>query len=261
MGFEKELNDLNSKIFTGYDIDTLDSFQKRRIIFDYLCNNFTYDYDRLVELIIDKIYSDKTITSKDKLMEFYKKGEYEDYIYDAISKKISNGKYIRNRESKNQDIYNLFHKQIGMCHTISYLYQILLEMNNIYSALIICDNMMPVNHEVVLVDNGDGSYSFDDVTSVITGIGSIEDCFSYDYEGASLLNQGLRSATYLNLIRRRDFDLNKGNSFGLIFSREFTYLAFGIKSSFILSDEEYKLERSGLIPKDLNICSINSYIK
>ena len=50
---EEKLNELNNKIFEGIDKTALSDYEKRKIIFEYLCNNLEYDFDALTDMILN----------------------------------------------------------------------------------------------------------------------------------------------------------------------------------------------------------------
>lgn len=139
-------------IFKGYDINSLSFYEKRKIIFEYLTNNLTYDY-KLLEQI-----------------------------------RNVNIKIARNPI---QELNSVIDSEKGICNAISQYYKLLLEVVGIKSYCVICDDGTEVNHQLSLVyDSDNNSYSFDDITSVIVGRGTKEDYFDYDLQFASSVNQG-----------------------------------------------------------------------
>lgn len=157
-------NKINSKlgmdikhIFNGYDIDILSDFEKRKIIFEYLSNNISYDFELLDA--IREFHINRTPVARDSYLEL------DSVIF----------------ESK------------GICNGISQYYKLLLEKIGVKSICVICDDGTPVKHQLTLVYNEEtDSYSFDDVVSVIVGRGTIDDYFDYDMQTANLHNQGNR---------------------------------------------------------------------
>lgn len=142
-------------IFANYDINQLSCYEKRRIIYEYLANTLSYDYDTL-----------------DKINDFKKTG---------------------NPVARNniQELYNVMYNKKGLCNAISQYYKLLLEQVGIKAYCVICDDGTLVKHQLNLVyDDDNDSYSFDDVTSVIVQRGDISDFFDYDIAFANSVNQG-----------------------------------------------------------------------
>lgn len=154
---EAKLQSINEKIFQNYDVITLNDYEKRKIIYDYLCNTIEYDYHLLEQIRSHNEYQTPLVRNP------YKE-------FDSV---MTN--------------------QSGICNAIAQFYKMLLELNNIYSVCIICDDMTSVNHQLNLVyDTINDVYSFDDVTSVIVKRGTMDDFFDYDLSSAHKLRQGLR---------------------------------------------------------------------
>lgn len=157
--FEKKLNEITDLIFYGYNMDDLTVMKKRKMIFDYLIFNIKYDYN-LLNTIVNNENNKDTIVPRNLSSEI---------MSVVIDKK-------------------------GVCNAISQVYKLLLEKVGIYSMCVICDNLQEVSHQLNLVYNKDeNSYSFDDITSVIVGMGSSEDFFNYDLDEANRLGQGTKS--------------------------------------------------------------------
>lgn len=144
------------EIFQYYDIKKLSDFEKRKIIFEYLCNNISYDFD-----LLDNI--------KNR----------------GISKiKVSRNPYY--------EFSSVMDDGIGICNAISQYYKLLLERVGISAYCIITSDGTEVLHQLNLViDQQNCCFGFDDVTSVIVGRGSVDEFFDYDLEQANKLNQGL----------------------------------------------------------------------
>ncbi len=154
---EKILQSINDQIFDGYELLNLSDYEKRRILFEYLCNNVEYDYHLLEQI--------------------RKHNEYHVAL-------------VRNPYKEFVSVMNY---QVGICNAIAQFYKMLLAMNSIYSVCVICDDNTSVNHQLNLVYDADhGVYSFDDVTSVIVKRGTIDDFFDYDLNNAHKFNQGMR---------------------------------------------------------------------
>ncbi len=157
--FERKLNEIKDLIFYGYNEEDLTVMEKRKMIFDYLISNIKYDYSLLAD-IVNNEYNKKAI----------------------VPRNLSN------------EIMSVVVDKKGVCNAISQVYKLLLEKVGIYSMCVICDNLQEVSHQLNLVYNKDEkSYSFDDVTSILVGMGSSEDFFNYDLEDANRLGQGTKS--------------------------------------------------------------------
>ena len=131
--------------------------QKRQEIFSYLCNNVKYDFD-----LLEKINNNQ----------------------------VSGARVRRDPvEELNDAVFN----NRGICSSISQYYKLLLEQVGIKSYCVICDNCMKVPHQLSLVyDDKSKTYSFDDATSVIVKLGTNQEFFGYDIEGANLKKQGTK---------------------------------------------------------------------
>lgn len=152
---ENELTNILKEVFANYNISELSEFKKRQLIFSFLCENFKYDFELLAKIYDNAINGGRN--SRDPVGE----------INDAI-----------------------FNKK-GICSSISQCYKLLLGKVGIKSICVICDNGMKVKHQLTLVyDNTHRTYSFDDITSVIVGIGCKNDFFDYNLKQANAKNQG-----------------------------------------------------------------------
>jgi len=77
------LHDTLNKIFKNYDIILLSNYEKRKIVFEYLCNNLSYDYD-----LLDKIRDfniNKTPICRELYLELESVIYYQKGICNAIS--------------------------------------------------------------------------------------------------------------------------------------------------------------------------------
>ena len=155
-----KLRETINMIFKGVDLVKLSNYEKRRIIFDYLCNEISYDRD-----LLDKI------------------------------KKSNASKEVEDKVQRNSvlELKNVIYNNVGICSSISQYYKLLLERVDIKSYCVICDDGTSVGHQLNLVyDKDSGCYSFDDITSVIVGRGTKDDFFDYDLFFANSVNQGKR---------------------------------------------------------------------
>lgn len=150
-----KLNETINDIFSGCDIDSLTDYEKRKIIFEWMCNNITYDYNLLSD--IKNFNLNRTPIVRELYLEL------ENVIYNSK----------------------------GICNAISQYYKLLLEEVGIKAYCVICDDGTLVNHQLNLIlDQETGNYSFDDVTSVIVNRGTKEEFFDYDLDYANSVNQG-----------------------------------------------------------------------
>ena len=155
---ENKLHSKIKEIFKDYDLDELSNYQKREIIFDYLCNTLSYDYE-----LLEKI---------------------------KTSKKREGSRLVREPFLELKDVIDT---NIGICNSISQYYKLLLEQLDIKSHCVICDDGTSIKHEIVLVYDEDSDiYSFDDITSVIVKRGNKDTFFDYDVEVANRENQGIK---------------------------------------------------------------------
>ena len=211
---KEQLEVENKKIFNSYNVNQLSDYEKRRIIFEYLCNNLNYDYQELSNLM-NSIITDPLKGIK-KVMDNYK----------------------------------------GVCNNISQYYKLLLDINGIYSVCVICDNMMEREHQINLVyDKENDIYSFDDITSVLVNMGTINECFDYDLDMAKNLNQGKRPVGYLRSVKNKDNKISDMlDTFGIILATPAIYMFVGREDTNYL---EYGLEVNNNIslPKNIRKCS------
>lgn len=153
----KELDKLFLEIFKNIKVNTLDSYTKRKMIFDYLCSNINYDFSLLEKIKQNQIGQNKT--PRDPYLE----------------------------------VESVLKYKKGICNAIAQVYKFLLEKAGIYSLCVICDDGTDVNHQLNLVyDEELDLFSFDDITSVIVNRGTTIDFFDYDMEDANKFNQGCK---------------------------------------------------------------------
>lgn len=148
--------------------------------------------EELLKLIDDMYYD---IFRGNNIIDPYKE---RNIIFDYLVKNIKidwdlHKKIVDGTAKRNTfvEMKNLLKYKIGTAKTISMLYKLLLEKAFIYSICYICDDATDTLHQLNLVYMGD-AYSFDDIVSVIAGVGSKEKYFNYDLNGARLNNQGLK---------------------------------------------------------------------
>lgn len=202
LDISKKIVEEDNLIFKDINKEELSQYEKRKTIFNYLVNKIEYDYDLVLDIFLSSInrYGNEYNLDTTEIINKYLivNNVLNEEILNIINKKLIEKKCPvgRNPYLELEDtIYN--HK--GICNSIAQYYKLLLEYNNIYSVCVICDNMMPKNHEINLVyDEDNNTYSFDDVTSAIINEAIRDKCFDYDLEQAKELKQGLRTVGYLN---------------------------------------------------------------
>lgn len=151
-----ELNKMFFEIFKGVNINELDFYTRRKMIFEYLCNNIVYDYELLEKIKINNLNRDIGV-KRDAYLE----------------------------------IESVLKNRMGVCNAIAQVYKLLLEKVNIYSLCVICDDSTNIKHQLNLVyDEENDSFSFDDVTSVIVNRGTVDEFYDYDLEDATKNKQG-----------------------------------------------------------------------
>ncbi len=197
------IKDLINKIFENKDIDKLSLMEKRKIVFDYLVNNNEYDFVRL-----NKIY-----TGSRNLFE---------EIKDVLKT-------------------NELQKNKGVCHAIASAYKLACEELNIANILVNCEietddieflkrnniriahlkhrnGKFVIRHMLNLVDNGDGTMSFDDITETILNKGTEKQNLYFGYNKELAKKEGqvnfkyISQMSYLNL--ESDLDNSMGKKFG-----------------------------------------------
>ena len=151
------LNNHITIIFSKYNIQELNDYEKRRIIYDYLVRNIEYDFDKLNE------------------------------ISDFNLKKVQ-----RITRNPIQELMNVILKKKGICNGISQYYKLLLECVGINCYCVVCNDGTPVNHQLNIIYNKDtNNYSFDDVTSGIVYKEYNYKYFDYDIATANAMHQGV----------------------------------------------------------------------
>lgn len=169
--------------------------------------NLNYiDYD----ILINNMYNEINITSTDSFIQ--KRKKIFDYFINNISydyKKLYELRFENKRSNRRLEIQDVLIRKKGICNSLSVIYKLLLEKANIYS-MCVCVK----GHMINLVQNDNGTFSFDDVTkaimkrdftnnnikiknqyflNMIKPIGNIYDYFNYSYSKALKLRQGLES--------------------------------------------------------------------
>ncbi len=117
-----------------------------------------------------------------------------DYLYNRYSfdyKELEEG----GKDTKKQ-IRKVLKTNKGICNPIIYVYKMMLEKVGVYGMVLFCMDVMDP-HTILLVNNGSGNLSFDDLSLAIYGKNKInlgiskEDRFDYDLEDARKMDQGI----------------------------------------------------------------------
>ena len=155
-----------------------------------MTSNGTINIDQMLNKRIQDIFQDKDFGN---LSEYEKRnlifehvcrnGKYNYRLLDAIK----DGMAKRNLYA---ELCAAINEEEAICNALAGYYKLLLDKIGIYSVCICCNDGTNVPHQLNLVRNADGTYSFDDVTSVIVKRGKIDDFFDYDIEDAKSLGQG-----------------------------------------------------------------------
>ncbi|MBE6153607.1 MAG: hypothetical protein E7166_05225 [Firmicutes bacterium] len=167
--------------------------------------NLSYiDYDKL----ISDMYTEINITQLDNTLQ--KRKKIFDFFINNISydyKKLYELRFKNIRCDRRLEIQDVLIRKKGICNSLSVIYKLLLEKANIYS-MCVCIK----GHMINLVQNDNGTFSFDDVTKgimkkdfnndnieikslkfldMIRPIGDVYDYFNYSYSTALKLGQGI----------------------------------------------------------------------
>lgn len=232
----------DSIIFQGVDKSTLSAYDKRKRIFDYLSDNAQYDYLLFIDILL------KVAKSVDDIENYIRENNVTNpniirYIYHRYNNKL----FHRKRDPA-EELQKMITNHTGVCNSIAQYYKLLLEHNGIYSVCVICDNMLPKNHQINLIyDDETDTYSFDDVTTAILSHESRDKCFDYDLESAKDIKQGIRTVGYLSGNTFKEFD-----AFGVILRTEAIYYYLGRTDTSYL---KYGLEKDGNFSLPNNIIS------
>ena len=250
-----KIQEEDKKIFENYNKSLLSDYEKRKIIFNYLCDNITFDLDKLIDVSLAPLNIERNGLNNTQVINIVKKNLLENNLYNEEIIKRVKQKLDRNDIPRGRNLYKdiedvmINHK--GICNGIAQYYKLLLDLNDIYSVCVICDNMMPRSHQINLVyDKENNSYSFDDITTVVTQAATKEECFDYDYEDAKKLNQGVRPLSY-NMSDTCNNDIF--NTFGVILDTQAVYILVGREDTSYL---KYGLEIDHNIKLPSNIESI-----
>lgn len=259
----KKIEEEDKKIFENIDKEELSNYEKRKIIFDYLCNNIDYDYGKLIDIYLMNLHV------KDD--DYIKKIDFiEQYLEDNNLKNLGLNKALNEKRKEKsptigrdlaQELIDTIYNKKGICNSISQYYKLLLEHNNIYSACVICDNLNLRNHQINLVyDDDTDTYSFDDITSAIINITDKDKCFDYDYDTANELKQGLRPVGFILNMKSEDKELDQiFDSFGVILNTSVINNYVGKENDY--SYLRYNLEEGNNIRLPDNLRSVKRVLQ
>lgn len=273
---EEKLNEMNNKIFEGVDKSKLSDYEKRKMIFEYLCNNLEYDFDALTDMILnsrklsinfDKILNMQPMEQYNEVSDFLKKENIpveNDVIFHMI-RRIKAGEYKKGF-SNIQSMIKLLEKGKGLCNSDSIIYKLLLEMNDIYSAVYICDNSEIRLHALNIVyDKENNSYSFDDISTYTAARVNMdvtsEMFFDYDLEYANnVLKQGFMPSIPNNaaLFVKNGVPMENGKVF-YKYSPELVNFQIGRTSNEWLKQFDLEVNDDELLPN--NIVSLKNKSK
>ncbi len=115
---------------------------------------------RIIEML-SEVFKD---VDYHNLSLFERRKKIYDYLYDSLSFDLIE----LNNNSKNHDkqIRDVLFNKKGICNPIIYIYKIMLEKVGIYGIVTFCKDVQD-KHTILLVDNGNGTLSFDDVSVAI----------------------------------------------------------------------------------------------
>ena len=215
--YSRYIDIINNSINGVVDMNNKSDYEKRKIIFDTICEIHKFDYDNMYDKILYKFYQDnvsmfsrksdsKDINNnfkdffnnnsdvfKEKLISFLKGyGCYSKEILDILINRVNSDDFSIKFDVFDEAI-NLMTKQLISNGEADCIYKALLDKNGIYSLRVICDNGLPIEHGINIVyDSETGNYSFDDISSFLCRVGSKDDCFDYDLESCKKIGQGNR---------------------------------------------------------------------
>lgn len=171
------LDGLIDNIFNGIDIDSMSNLEKRKRIYDYLVDNNDYDFELLNEILAGKRrYPAEEIYSILEGMEKTGRGKGVcnafSYVYKLLLEKCKTPSMLIIGKIRLDDISEL--EQAGI------------EIKNIKRD---SSNRYLIGHMFILVQNKDGSFSFDDPTCAILNREKGVNYFNYDKLGCAYRNQ------------------------------------------------------------------------
>ena len=167
------------------------------------------DYDDL----LNKMFMEIDISDEDTIFE--KRKKVFDYFLEYISYdyvRLYEFRFESKRIDRRLEIQDVLIRRKGICNSLAVTYKLILEKCGIYS-MCVCMK----GHMINLVQNYDGTFSFDDITKaimkkdfnndnvcvkvnefldMIRPVGDIYDYFNYSFEKAIKLGQG--KETFVN---------------------------------------------------------------
>lgn len=183
--WEEILYQTNKKIFQNYDISSLSDREKRKIIFDYLVDNSTYDYE-----LLNRIRSRKQRNSEEELETY---AETRHSVCNAIAE---------------------FYKMLLSYNNIYSICIVCIQESQ---------NMPGGHHMLNLVyDEQTNSYSFDDITMTIIERDYLKekygDLVGFDHD--KYFNYDLNTANQYGQGNKKPYNFTDGNyylvNFGLM---------------------------------------------
>lgn len=201
-------------------------------------------------------WSEFEIVINNKLNEIFENTDYHnlslyerrkkvyDYLYNSLS--FDFDELEDNSKDVDKQLRDVLFNNKGICNSISYVYKIMLEKAGVYSMVLFCKDEDD-DHTIVLVDNGDGTLSFDDVSIAVysktkTGIMTDKESrFDYDFEDAKAMQQGIN-------------DINEKEKYLIFQSKVVNYL-FG------KDDDDFMDIKPPFVVEDGSFSNINSYVR
>lgn len=153
------------------------------------------EFEPIIVTKINEIFKDQDYPN---ISSYERRKRIFDYLYNLLEfdlEELHNNS--KNIDKQIKDV--LFQdKNKGICNSIVYVYKIMLEKVNIYSMALFCKDEED-NHTILLVDNEDNTFSFDDLSIAILskkrkGLKmSKEERFDYDSKDAKDMKQGVNN--------------------------------------------------------------------
>lgn len=154
-----ELDNMLQDIFKGYDLGSLNDYDKSRLVYDYLTNNVEFDHELWER---KKFLSDKTGDQRRQLPKMPGAHELIYNFFAAYRAKKINGAIAKPK---------------AYCSSISQIYKMLLEKLGIQTVVVNGYDQTD-QHQYNLVKRGN-VWSYDDVTLAILS-DNIDSYFDYD---------------------------------------------------------------------------------
>lgn len=149
------------------------------------------EYEKRIDEILREIFKNEDFNN---LTTYEKRKKIYDYLYNTLS--FDFNELYNNSKDVDKQIKDVLYNQKGICNSIIYVYKIILEKVDVYSMVLFCKDEKD-DHTILLVENGDGTFSFDDLSITIRSknkhiIKAIQkERFDYDLEDSAEINQGI----------------------------------------------------------------------